>query len=185
MSHISHDIVIVIPPTEIQVVFDSVIDALVENDFELEEVPFHRILLSKIDIDGDLPAGTWLDPETTGAREIAVNKLRNNIPGGLISVRGIKDKFEELAPYDVGISFSSLDNQTIEYIAIYTRDYIYNPHQSTFEAIIKSIIKRSTIIGIAQGLDAPYDWAGEEIAGIIKAGKLEELHPELVYQSEA
>ncbi|MFT5822647.1 MAG: hypothetical protein ACI8ZM_003903 [Crocinitomix sp.] len=187
MSHLSHHIVFVIPPTAMQIVFDSVIDALVENNFELEETPFHSILLSDIDTDDRadyLFEETWLEPETKAAQEKAVKKLRNHRTGGLINVRGIKAKFDGLPPYDVSVAFDSLDNQTIEYISICARNYIYDPHQTTFDAIIKSVIKRSTIIGIAQGLDAPHDWADEEIAEIIKAGKLNELHPELVYQRE-
>ncbi|WP_300485823.1 hypothetical protein [Flavobacterium sp.] len=185
MSHLSQVIVIVVPPSDMKCVFDRMDTVLRKHHFEFEEEPFESIILSDIETDDGndyVYESESIDPESKLEREAAIEKLRNHRTGGLVNYRGIEEKFDGLAPYDVGVSFDSLDNQTIEYMVITTRDYIYDPHAAVFENIIATILDSMVVIGIANGKDYPYEWSEAEVAQLIKKGELEGTHPRLCYK---
>ena len=186
MSHFSHVIVIVVPPSDMKSVFNCMDAVLRKHHFEFEEEPFEGILLADIDTDDGKDyvfESESIYPKSTQERNAAIEKLSNHRTGGLVNYRGIAEKFEGLAPYDVGVSFDSLDNQTIEYMVITTRDYIFEPHAAVFENIIATLLETMDVIGIANGLDYPYEWSEEEVAQLIKKGELEATHPRLGYQN--
>jgi len=185
MSHLSHVIVIVVPPSDMKSVFDAMNAVLHQNNFEFEEEPFENIILADIETDDGndyVYESESIYPESKQEREAAIEKLRNHRTGGLVNYRGSKEKFEGLGPYDVGVEFGSLDNLTIEYVVITTRDYIYDPHVVVYEGIIAAILDTMTVIGIAKGLDYPYEWSEAEVAQLIKNGTLETTHPRLYYK---
>lgn len=185
MSHFSQVIVIVVPPSNMEDVFDKMDAVFMKNNFEFEEEPFDSVILCDIDTDDGedyIFESESIYPESKQERDDAIEKLRNHRTGGLVNYRGSKEKFEGLAPYDIGVEFRSLDNRTIEYIAITTRDYIFEPHETVFKNIITTALDTMEIIGIAKGIDYPYEWSEEEVAELIKKGELEATYPRLFYK---
>jgi hypothetical protein len=186
MSYLYQVIIIVVPPSGMKSVFDRMHAVLVQNNFEFEEEPFDSVHLADIETDDGSDyvfESKWINPESKQERDAAIERLSNHRTGGLVHYRGIAEKFEGLAPYDVGVSFDSLDNQTIEYMVITTRDYIFEPHAAVFKNIIETLLETMDVIGIANGLDYPYEWSEEEVAQLIKKGELEATHPRLGYQN--
>ncbi len=185
MSHSSHVIVIVVPPSDMKSVFDRMDAVLRTHHFEFEEEPFDTVYLADIETDDGKDyvfESEPIHPESNQERDAAIEKLSNHRTGGLLNYRGIAEKFEGLEPYDVSVEFRSFDNQTIEYITIKTRYHIYEPHVTTYEAIITTTLNTMAVIGIASGKDNPYEWYEEEVAELIKKGELETTYPRLCYQ---
>lgn len=185
MSHLSQVIVIVFPPSNMTDLFDRINAVLWNNNFEFEKEPFDSVILSDIETDDGedyIYESESIYPESKQERDEAIARLRTHRTGGLVNYRGVKEKFEGLEPYDVGIEFCSLDNTTIEYISITARDYIFEPHAIAFEGIITSVLDSMDVIGVAKGLDYPYEWSEEEVAELIKKGELETVYPRLSYK---
>jgi|GEM_PF-954237 len=184
MSHLSEVIIIVVPPSDMKSVFNRMDAVLRKHDFEFEEEPFDSVYLADIETDDGSDyvfESKFIDPESKQEHDAVIEKLSNHRTGGLVNYRGNAEKFEGLAPYDVGVSFDSLDNRTIEYMVITTRDYIFEPHTSVFENIITTLLDTMPVIGIAKGKDYPYEWSEAEVAQLIKQGALKATHPRLCY----
>lgn len=178
MSHFNHVILMVIQPTKMEMAFNTLNDAMVENNFEFDEEPFNKIWLEDIDTnDGKdyLFEAKQLNPKSKEERNEAIRQLKTHRTGGTINYRGIKNKFVGSEPYDVQVAFCSLDNQTIEYIVISARDYIYDPHKTSFKKLIATIEKTGDIVGIVKGLDYPDEWSEEEVAENIRDGKWDKI----------
>ncbi|MDR6921954.1 MULTISPECIES: hypothetical protein [Chryseobacterium] len=187
MSHLSEVIIIAVPPSDMKDVFDSIHNSFTKNHFEIEEGDFDVIVLCDIDTDDGkdyIFESESIYPASKEEKDNAIERLRNHRTGGLLNYRGIEGKFEGLPPYDIGVEFRSLDNMTIEYITITIRDYIFDPHETAFENLITTVLNTMNVIGIAKGLDYPYEWDEEEITELIKEGKLETVHPRLVYKKK-
>ena len=185
MSYLYQVIIIVVPPSEMKSVFDRMHAVLVQNNFEFEEEPFDSVYLADIETDDGSDyvfESKWINPESKQERDAVIERLSTHRTGGIVNYRSITEEFEESAPYDVRVEFRSLDNQTIESIAIATRSALYNAHTTVYDGIIATTLETMPVIGIANGLDSPYEWSEEEVAQLIKKGELEATYPRLCYK---
>lgn len=185
MSHFSHVIVIVVPPSGMKSLFNRMDAVLRKHHFEFEEEPFDSVHLADIETDDGSDyvfESKWINPESKQERDAAIERLSNHRTGGIVNYRSITEEFEESAPYDVRVEFRSLDNQTIESIAIATRSALYNAHTTIYDGIIATVLDTMDVIGIAKGVDYPYEWSEAEVAQLIQKGELEATYPRLCYQ---
>ncbi|WP_153395656.1 hypothetical protein [Chryseobacterium vaccae] len=187
MSHLCEVIIIAVPPSNMKDVFDSMHNSFTKNHFEIDAGEFDAIVLSDIDTDDGedyIFESERINPESEEEKDNAIERLRNHRTGGLIYYSGIDEKFEGLAPYNLAVEFLSLDNMTIECISISLRNYVFDSHETAFENLITTVLNTMNVIGIAKGLDYPYEWSDQEVTELMKEGKLETVHPRLVYKKE-
>lgn len=146
MSNIPHiETIFVIKKKHISKIFNTIHDILLDYNFEVEISQGFAYINEIEDDNGEnLSNDTFFDIDSKQDADKFIKILKEHPTGGSLKYSAIKGFYEtkdnpDFYPYDLIVSYYSLDNQTIEGVLMTIREETYNYFESLFGEITKTI----------------------------------------------